>query len=88
MLPQGTPQPHARRLGLEYSLQVVRLVKALHDSGLVHRDIKPHNLLLLDKHVQPGQPLQLRLADFGFTRQEDQDEPDKNKTTRKGTPYL
>ncbi|WP_193614698.1 serine/threonine-protein kinase [Nocardioides lijunqiniae] len=49
------PEPVVARL-LD---QLLQALEAVHAAGLVHRDVKPANLLL-----EPG-PLHLRLADFG-----------------------
>jgi len=43
-----------------YFVQMMRGLKACHDAGVVHRDIKPQNLLL-DEHFQ------LKVADFGLS---------------------
>jgi len=43
-----------------YFVQLLKGLKACHDIGIVHRDIKPQNLLL-DKHFQ------LKINDFGLS---------------------
>jgi eukaryotic-like serine/threonine-protein kinase len=51
------PEPLALRLAAE----VAEALAFAHDRGLVHRDIKPHNILLTgDQHV--------KVADFGIAR--------------------
>jgi len=43
-----------------YFIQMIKAIKACHDAGIVHRDIKPQNLLM-DAHYQ------LKLTDFGLS---------------------
>jgi len=43
-----------------YFIQMMKAIKACHDAGIVHRDIKPQNLLL-------DQNFQLKLTDFGLS---------------------
>lgn len=45
--------------------EIVRALKAAHDSGIVHRDLKPANLLVVEAE---GGPARVRLADFGIAR--------------------
>ena len=45
--------------------QLCNVLQAAHDAGVVHRDVKPGNLMIL----YPGTPLeQLRLMDFGLAK--------------------
>jgi len=51
--------------------QLAGAMKALHAKGVVHRDLKPQNILLSHTGARPcPQPQQIRLkiADFGFAR--------------------
>ena len=52
------------KLTLQIGLQIIYLLKTIHNKGLVHRDIKPDNFLLgLDNKNK-----QLHIIDFGFCK--------------------
>ena len=59
---------------LEYIKQVALGIQHLHENNIIHRDVKPANLLLLDGNV--------KLGDFGFSTKYDPTEV----THRIGTP--
>ena len=62
--PRGLPS----QMVLTLMVQLVSGLKFLWQRNLIHRDIKPHNLLL---HVLPGgsHVTLLKIADFGFARE-------------------
>ncbi|MFM9057542.1 MAG: serine/threonine-protein kinase [Planctomycetaceae bacterium] len=47
------------------ALEVTRALKAAHDRGVVHRDLKPGNLLFA---AEPADGITVKLADFGIAR--------------------
>jgi serine/threonine protein kinase len=51
-------------LSLEIASQVLRGLSALHQAGVLHRDVKPANILLVD-----GQRPACKLCDFGLAKQ-------------------
>ena len=51
--------PMPPRLAVQVMIQVLKGLQIAHDKGVVHRDIKPHNILIADDGS-------IKLADFGL----------------------
>ncbi|MCL2057059.1 MAG: Stk1 family PASTA domain-containing Ser/Thr kinase [Oscillospiraceae bacterium] len=49
------------REAVHFSLQILRALQHAHDKGIVHRDIKPHNIMLLENG-------EIKVTDFGIAR--------------------
>src|SRR4051812_41454460 len=61
----------------EYALQACEALRYVHEQQIIHRDVKPRNLILCDRGVV--------LVDFGIARQFDEEEDDVG-TVGIGTP--
>jgi serine/threonine-protein kinase len=65
--------------GLQIAKQLCRGLGAVHEAGIIHRDIKPHNIMVLPNGV-------VKLMDFGIARSTDTaDNAPEGQTV--GTPY-
>jgi hypothetical protein len=67
-LPGGTLKDHILKRGvlppqmaLEVALQIAGALRAAHKQGIIHRDIKPHNILITDSG-------DVKVTDFGIAR--------------------
>lgn len=70
---EGVLQPRA---AIEYAYQVLKGLSAAHDAGIIHRDIKPQNVI-----ITKGE--KAKLADFGIAR-----EAQANTVTYAGSTVL
>ncbi|KAH8407942.1 hypothetical protein KR222_004181 [Zaprionus bogoriensis] len=71
-------QPYTLTHGLNWGLQVARAVAYLHSRDIIHRDVKPLNMLLAEERTC------VKLCDFGFVR-----EMATTMTGNRGTaPYM
>lgn len=58
---------------LEFSIQIARALAHAHDKGIIHRDIKPQNIMLLEDG-------RIKVADFGIASLQSEMEPDSDET--------
>ncbi len=80
------PGPVPPKLTVEILLRIIDAVAHAHDSGLIHRDIKPGNILLVPTNVtRDDLPFNPRLTDFGLVRDITAEPDDTDLTTIAGT---
>jgi eukaryotic-like serine/threonine-protein kinase len=73
----GTPQPE--RVAAEWVRTLARTVQHVHEQGVIHRDVKPANILLVGARSAP------KLTDFGVAKLLDRSGPTQ-PLQRLGTP--
>lgn len=71
--------PVAPKQAAEWLEQIARAIAAAHDAGIVHRDIKPGNILF-------GADQVLKVTDFGLAKQLDTDDGQTRTGAIMGTP--
>jgi serine/threonine-protein kinase len=71
---------------LPIALQMCDALAAVHAAGVVHRDVKPSNVLLAVERDAPGGPERVKLLDFGIARVEWEETRITNTGGPLGTP--
>jgi len=66
--------------GLQIAKQLCRGLAAVHEAGIIHRDIKPPNIMVLPNGV-------VKLMDFGIARTAEGADPSAQGGDTVGTPY-
>ena len=66
--------------GLQIAKQVCRGLAAVHEAGIIHRDIKPPNIMVLPNGL-------VKLMDFGIARTAEGADPASQGNQTVGTPY-
>ncbi|MEM9452706.1 MAG: protein kinase [Myxococcota bacterium] len=73
------------RVVASLGLQALAALDHIHAQQIVHRDIKPHNMLVVDRE---GEPPLLKLTDFGISKLADMDEQPTVGSFMGSLPYM
>lgn len=76
------PDAITAKEGMEILRQMAAGLAAIHDQGIVHRDIKPNNIML----EGGGETVRLWITDFGLARAHEAETSLQNKDGVAGTP--
>jgi serine/threonine protein kinase len=74
--------PISLATGLDIAVKLARGLAAVHRAGVIHRDIKPDNVIILPP--APPQGTGIKVVDFGVARL--RQSPDPRGTAKPGTP--
>ena len=83
----ANPGPVSPQMVVRLAAQMTGALAAAHEKGIVHRDIKPDNIMLVEDAVDPS-GYRVKLLDFGIAKLAEG--PSKSKTATgllMGTPY-
>ena len=64
---------------VDYGSQVLEALRFMHDAGIIHRDIKPQNILVTDQDM-------VKICDFGMSRKQEEESLDTEGLII-GSPY-
>ena len=64
-LAQWSAEPHDWRETVDVFVQAGRGLAAAHRAGIIHRDFKPHNVMIVDEGADVGR---VKVLDFGLAR--------------------
>lgn len=73
------------RVVASLGLQALAALDHIHSQQIVHRDIKPHNMLVVERE---GEPPVLKLTDFGISKLADMDEQPTVGSFMGSLPYM
>jgi p90 ribosomal S6 kinase len=78
------PESHVRK----YTKMLLKGLSCIHNSGHVHCDLKPANILVFPRQVDRLSDIQLKIADIGLAKEPGEDDSDKlfHMYQYRGTP--